>query len=81
MVINVGWGIGLGMVLNNTLFRGDDGFAGEFSHIPLFQNGKLCSCGKSGCLETEASLIAVIEKALEGLASGRTSVLKWDLKG
>ncbi len=76
MVINVGWGIGLGMVLNNTLFRGDDGFAGEFSHIPLFQNGKLCSCGKSGCLETEASLIAVIEKALEGLASGRTSVLK-----
>ena len=76
MVINVGWGIGLGMILNNALFRGDDGFAGEFSHIPLFQNGKLCSCGKSGCLETEAALTAVIEKALEGLASGRTSVLK-----
>jgi len=76
MVINVGWGIGLGMILNNTLFRGDDGFAGEFSHIPLFQNGKLCSCGKSGCLETEAALTAVIEKALTGLASGRTSVLK-----
>lgn len=76
MVINVGWGIGLGLILNNVLFRGDNGFAGEFSHIPLFQNGKLCSCGKSGCLETEASLIAVIEKALEGLASGRTSVLK-----
>ncbi|WP_325407974.1 ROK family protein [Agriterribacter sp.] len=76
MVINVGWGIGLGMVLNNALFRGDDGFAGEFSHIPLFQNGKLCSCGKSGCLETEASLTAVIEKALEGLSSGSTSVLK-----
>ena len=76
MVINVGWGIGLGMILNNALFRGDDGFAGEFSHIPLFQNGKLCSCGKSGCLETEAALTAVIEKALEGLTSGRTSVLK-----
>ncbi|HRQ51697.1 MAG TPA: ROK family protein [Agriterribacter sp.] len=76
MVINVGWGIGLGLILNNILFRGDNGFAGEFSHIPLFQNGKLCSCGKSGCLETEAALTAVIEKALEGLASGRTSVLK-----
>ncbi|HRO45389.1 ROK family protein [Agriterribacter sp.] len=76
MVINVGWGIGLGLILNNVLFRGDNGFAGEFSHIPLFQNGKLCSCGKSGCLETEAALTAVIEKALEGLASGRTSVLK-----
>ncbi|MCO5237268.1 MAG: ROK family protein [Chitinophagaceae bacterium] len=76
MVINVGWGIGLGMILNNSLFRGDDGFAGEFSHIPLFQNGKLCSCGKSGCLETEASLIAVKDKIVEGLHSGRISVLK-----
>jgi predicted NBD/HSP70 family sugar kinase len=78
MVINVGWGIGLGLVLNNVLFRGEDGFAGEFSHIPLFQNGKLCSCGKSGCLETEASLYAVIDKALTGLSSGRASVLNRD---
>lgn len=76
MVINVGWGIGLGLILNNGLFRGDNGFAGEFSHIPLFQNGKLCSCGKSGCLETEAALTAVIEKAKEGLAVGKTSVLR-----
>ncbi|HEX5024499.1 MAG TPA: ROK family protein [Agriterribacter sp.] len=76
MVVNVGWGIGLGMILNRHLFRGDDGFAGELSHIPLFQNGKLCSCGKSGCLETEASLTAVIDKAVEGLSAGRTSVLK-----
>lgn len=76
VVINIGWGIGLGMILNNTLFRGDDGFAGEFSHIPLFQNGKLCSCGKSGCLETEASLIALIEKVNAGLDAGRISVLQ-----
>lgn len=76
MVINVGWGVGLGLILNRELFRGDDGFAGEFSHIPLFQNGKLCSCGKSGCLETEASLTAVIEKALQGLAAGKASILK-----
>lgn len=76
MVINVGWGIGLGMILDKVLFRGDDGFAGEFSHIPLFQNGKLCRCGKSGCLETETSLTAVIHKACEGLVGGRTSILK-----
>lgn len=75
MVINIGWGIGLGLILNNELFRGDDGFAGEFSHIPLFQNGKLCSCGKSGCLETEASLYAVIEKAVSALSAGKTSIL------
>ena len=71
MVINIGWGIGLGLILNGELFRGHDGFAGEFSHIPLFNNGKLCSCGKSGCLETETSLLTVVQKAKEGLHSGR----------
>jgi predicted NBD/HSP70 family sugar kinase len=76
MVINIGWGIGLGMVMNGELFRGHNGFAGEFSHIPLFANGKLCSCGKSGCLETETSLLVIIEKAKQGLHAGKLSVLK-----
>lgn len=76
MVLNIGWGIGLGLILNGQLFRGHDGFAGEFSHIPLFNNGKLCGCGKSGCLETETSLVTIIEKAKEGLKSGRLSKLR-----
>jgi predicted NBD/HSP70 family sugar kinase len=76
MVINVGWGVGLGMILNGELFRGHNGFAGEFSHIPLFLNNKLCSCGKSGCLETETSLLVVIEKANKGLKEGKISLLK-----
>ncbi len=75
MVVNIGWGIGLGMILNGELFRGHEGFAGEFSHIPLFLNGKLCWCGKVGCLETETSLLLIIEKAREGLKSGRLSKL------
>jgi len=75
MVINIGWGIGLGMILNGELFRGHNGFAGEFSHIPIFYNGKLCSCGKTGCLETETSFLVIIQKAKEGLASGRLSKL------
>lgn len=76
MVVNIGWGVGLGMILNGELFRGQNGFAGEFSHIPLFTNGKLCSCGKSGCLETETSLLVIIEKAKEGLQAGKLSRLK-----
>jgi len=76
MVINIGWGIGLGLIVNGELFRGHNGFAGEFSHIPLFQNGKLCSCGKNGCLETETSLLVVAEKAKEGLKAGRASMLR-----
>ncbi len=75
MIVNVGWGIGLGLILNGKLYRGHNGFAGEFSHIPLFFNGKLCYCGKSGCLETEASLLIVVEKAMEGLRAGRVTKL------
>jgi glucokinase-like ROK family protein len=76
MVINIGWGVGLGIILNSKLYRGQNGFAGEFSHIPLFSNNKLCSCGKMGCLETETSLFVIIDKAKQGLKEGRMSVLK-----
>lgn len=76
MVVNIGWGVGLGLILNGELYRGHEGFAGEFSHIPLFLNGKLCWCGKAGCLETETSLLLLIEKAREGIAAGRLTKLK-----
>jgi predicted NBD/HSP70 family sugar kinase len=76
MVINVGWGIGLGMIVKGELFRGYNGFAGEFSHISLFDNKKLCNCGKFGCLETESSLLVVAEKAIKGLQNGESSILK-----
>ncbi len=77
MVINIGWGVGLGMILNGKLFRGFNGFAGEFSHLPVFKdNKKICSCGKTGCLETETSLLMIISKAIAGLKNGKMSVLK-----
>jgi predicted NBD/HSP70 family sugar kinase len=76
MVINISWGVGLGLIINGELFRGNDGFAGEFSHIPLFLNGKLCSCGKTGCLETETSILLIVERAREGINSGRLTKLK-----
>ena len=75
MVINIGWGVGLGLIIGGELYHGHEGFAGEFSHIPLFLNGKLCSCGKIGCLETETSLLFIIEKAKEGIGKGRLSKL------
>lgn len=80
MVINLSWGIGLGMIINGRLFRGHTGFAGEFSHIPISEEGILCSCGKQGCLEAEASLLAVAEKAIEGLENGRRSSLNYNSK-
>ena len=80
MILNLSWGIGLGMILEGKLFRGNDGFAGEFSHIPLFKNGTLCTCGKTGCLETEASLTYMIEKAREQIKAGRASYLTTVMK-
>ncbi len=75
MVINIGWGVGLGMILDGRLFRGANGFAGEFSHIPLFSNNKLCSCGKHGCLETESSLTVIVEKTKDRVRKGELSAL------
>jgi predicted NBD/HSP70 family sugar kinase len=75
LVINMGWGVGLGMILDGDLYRGVIGFAGEFSHIPLFNNNKQCSCGKYGCLETETSLLVLVENARKGIEQGRATTL------
>ncbi|PUZ30434.1 Sugar kinase of the NBD/HSP70 family, may contain an N-terminal HTH domain [Chitinophaga costaii] len=76
MVVNIGWGIGLGMIVNGQLFRGHSGLAGEFSHIPLSLTNNLCSCGKRGCLEVDASLLVVAEKAKSAMLRGEKSSLR-----
>ena len=81
MVINVGWGIGLGMIINGEIFRGSTGFAGEFSHMPTANGNEMCSCGKQGCLETEASLLIVCKNGIAGLKSGRVSSLTEKMLG
>ncbi|MBB5637139.1 putative NBD/HSP70 family sugar kinase [Pedobacter cryoconitis] len=71
MVVNIGWGTGLGMIINGQLYRGNSGYAGEFSHIPLSTNtGILCSCGKRGCLEVETSLLVMTQKAKAEIEAG-----------
>lgn len=76
MVVNIGWGIGLGMVINGSLFRGHSGYAGEFSHIPLSESNKLCSCGKRGCLEVDTSILVLVDKAKAKISSGVNSSLE-----
>jgi len=81
LVLHIGWGVGLGMILNGKLYRGNNGFAGEFSHMPFIENGLLCNCGKQGCLETEASGKALVRLAEESLAKGKHSLLSEMIKG
>lgn len=73
LVINIGWGTGLGMILNGELYRGSSGNAGEFSHIPLSDTNLLCFCGKRGCLEVETSLLVMTQKATARIAEGAAS--------
>lgn len=80
MVANIGWGTGLGMIVSGQLYRGNSGYAGEFSHIPLSNTNNLCSCGKRGCLEVETSLLVMTQKAKnemeKGAATSMTALFK-----
>jgi glucokinase-like ROK family protein len=75
LVLELDWGIGLGMVLNGKLYRGKNSLAGEFGHLPMAENGILCTCGKQGCLETIASGTAIARMAREGIKGGKSSLL------
>ncbi|MGM7661489.1 ROK family protein [Bacillaceae bacterium C204] len=53
--VSVGTGIGIGIVINNDIYRGVNGFAGEMGHLTIDFNGLKCSCGNRGCWELYAS--------------------------
>ncbi|MGN6510437.1 MAG: ROK family transcriptional regulator [Chitinophaga sp.] len=73
LFVNLDHGIGLGILINGQLYYGKSGFAGEFGHIPFFNNEVICHCGKKGCLETEASGQALVRKFQEKLKAGSSS--------
>lgn len=58
-------GIGGGLVVGGRLVTGASGLAGEFGHISLGGHGELCRCGKRGCLETVASIGAILRRSAE----------------
>ena len=73
--LNVGMGLGLGLIFNGELYYGKDGYSGEFGHMHTYNNNILCHCGKKGCLETEVSGRAIIRKLTERIKKGEQSVL------
>jgi predicted NBD/HSP70 family sugar kinase len=73
IIIHWSWGLGLGIFVNGKLYSGNNGFAGEFSHIPIVENGDLCICGKRGCLETIASSNTIIKRIKQGISGGEIS--------
>jgi predicted NBD/HSP70 family sugar kinase len=60
-VVRLARGVGVGLVLDNELYRGATGLAGEFGHFPVEKSGEDCACGKHGCLETIAGGDAIVK--------------------
>ncbi len=75
LFINLSWGLGLGIIIDGRNYSGNSGFAGEFGHYPCYDNEVICHCGKKGCLETEASGIAIHRKLVERVNRGEMSIL------
>ncbi|NBC27979.1 MAG: ROK family protein [Bacteroidetes bacterium] len=67
--LTLGTGLGCGIVINGKLLTGQSGHAGELGHITAVQNGRLCGCGRLGCLETYASAPGLRKTVTELLES------------
>ena len=68
ILITLGTGLGSGVVVNGELVYGYDGFAGEIGHVRVKDNGRLCGCGRRGCLETYVSAPGIKRTVFELLA-------------
>lgn len=74
--LTVGVGLGGGLFLNGSLYRGAGGIAGEIGHTNLMSNGnRPCRCGNRGCWETSSNQYALIERVWALLAIGQSSLV------
>ncbi len=82
IVITLGTGLGSGIIVDGKLLLGADGFAGELGHVCAVPNGRVCGCGKRGCLEAYASATGIKRTYLEMVSkyNGNTSAANctWD---
>lgn len=79
LVVNLDYGLAIGIFINGKPVYGTSGYAGELGHAPLSNNEKICYCGKKGCLETEASGFALIDYITSKMKEGSSSRLSQTL--
>lgn len=75
LCFTLGTGVGGGIVLNGEVWHGAGDVAGEFGHITVRPGGRLCGCGRRGCLETYASATGVARTARAMMRRRRASAI------
>jgi glucokinase-like ROK family protein len=75
MCVNLGYGIGAAIFINNCIYSGSSDSSGEFGHMTLEKNGPQCNCGNYGCLEALASANAMSKKAAFLIERGESSTI------
>ncbi len=75
LFVKIGTGIGCGIVVDGSLYRGVDGCAGDIGHIRVDDVGPTCACGNVGCLEAFFGGAALRRDATAAATSGRSPVL------
>lgn len=71
IVITLGTGLGSGIVINGEMVYGHDGFAGELGHTVVDPEGRICGCGKRGCLEAYVSATGIVRSMIELLEGSK----------
>ncbi len=75
IMVTLGTGVGSGFVANGHLVYGHDGFAGELGHVIAVRDGRMCGCGRKGCLETYTSSTGIVKTANEFIAKNEKASL------
>ncbi len=75
VLVTIEHGLGMGLVMNNRLFRGASGFGLELGHTKVSLDGALCRCGQRGCLEAYVADYALVREARTALHGDRDTAI------
>jgi glucokinase len=76
LLVIFGRGIGSAIVLDGSIYKGENNLSGEMAHTVIKTDGPLCKCGNHGCLEAIASFPAVVRAVKERIIAGEETILK-----
>jgi glucokinase len=80
IILTLGTGLGSGIVVDGEVVYGHTGFAGELGHLIVVDGGRICGCGRRGCLETYASATGLVRTVMNIMSDRREESILRDMK-